>query len=258
MKAKKRFGQHFLVNEEIAENIALAASIPTGKALEVGPGKGVMTKYLRKRDIDFKVVELDNDMIPILKKTFEGLEIIHADFLKVAFEDVFGGEDFSIIGNFPYNISSQIIFWMLDNKEHIPELVGMFQKEVAKRLVSGPGNKDYGVTSVLVQAYYEGEYLFSVSPGNFSPPPRVQSGVIRLVRKVDYRLPCDDKTFKRLVKLTFSQRRKMIRNTLKSALSAEILSDAFFRQRPEELSVEAFIELTKIITQYKQQENESK
>jgi len=258
VKAKKRFGQHFLENEEIAENIALAASVPTGKALEVGPGKGVMTKYLRKREIDFKVVELDNDMIPILQKTFKGLDIIHADFLKVAYEDIFDGEDFTIIGNFPYNISTQIIFWMLDYKEHIPELVGMFQKEVAKRLVSGPGNKDYGVTSVLVQAYYDGEYLFSVGPGNFSPPPRVQSGVIRLVRKADYSLPCDDQTFKRLVKLTFSQRRKMIRNTLRSELSAELLQDDFFRQRPEELSVEAFIKLTKMITQLKNEQNESK
>jgi len=258
VKAKKRFGQHFLVNEEIAESIAVAAVVPTGKALEVGPGKGVMTKYLRKREMDFKVVELDNDMIPILQKTFKGLDIIHADFLKVAFQDVFDGEDFSIIGNFPYNISTQIIFWMLDHKEHIPELVGMFQKEVAKRIVSGPGNKDYGVTSVLVQAYYEGEYLFSVGPGNFSPPPRVQSGVIRLTRKADYTMPYDDKTFKRLVKLTFSQRRKMIRNTLKPELSAEILTGDFFRQRPEELSVEAFIKLTQIITQFKNEENESK
>lgn len=258
MKAKKRFGQHFLINEEISERIALSAQVPSGKALEVGPGKGVMTKYLRKRDIGFKVVELDNDMIPILKSNFKGLEIIHADFLKLEFEDIFGGDDFSIIGNFPYNISTQILFRMLDWKEHIPELVGMFQKEVAKRVVSGPGNKDYGVTSVLIQAYYEGEYLFSVGPGNFSPPPRVQSGVIRLVRKADFSLPCDEKAFKRIVKLTFSQRRKMIRNTLRPELSPEILADDFFRQRPEELSVEAFIKLTQTITQFKKNQNEPK
>ncbi|HHB79276.1 MAG TPA: ribosomal RNA small subunit methyltransferase A [Saprospiraceae bacterium] len=258
MKAKKRFGQHFLVNEEIAENIALSVSVPSGNLLEVGPGKGVMTKYLRKQDVNLKVVELDNDMIPILKSNFVGLDIIHADFLKLEQEAIFGHSPFTIIGNFPYNISSQILFRMLDWKESVPELVGMFQKEVAKRVVSGPGNKDYGVTSVLVQAYYEGEYLFSVEPGNFSPPPRVQSGVIRLTRKADYGLPCDDKTFKRLVKLTFSQRRKMIRNTLRAELSAQILTDDFFRQRPEQLSVEDFIKLTNLITQSKNNKNEPK
>lgn len=240
-----------MVNEEIAENIALAAKAPSGKLIEVGPGKGVMTKYLRKLHTDFKVVELDNDMIPILKSTFKGLDIIHADFLKIELEDVFQNDSFTIIGNFPYNISSQILFKMLDWKEHVPELVGMFQKEVAIRIVSGPGNKDYGIISVLIQAYYEGEYLFSVGPGNFSPPPRVQSGVIRLTRKKDFSLPCDDVTFKRLVKLTFSQRRKMIRNTLKGELPPEILIDDFYRQRPEQLSVEDFIKITQTFTQLK-------
>ena len=251
MKAKKRFGQHFLVNEEIAERIALAAQIPSGKIVEIGPGKGVMTKYLRKRTDDFKVVELDNDMIPILKSTFKGLEIIHADFLKLELADIFPEGEFTIIGNYPYNISSQILFKMLDWKTHVPELVGMFQKEVAERVVSGPGNKDYGVISVLIQAFYDGEYLFSVGPGNFSPPPRVQSGVIRLTRKKDFTLSCDEQAFKRLVKMTFSQRRKMIRNTLKSELPAEILAGDFYRQRPEQLSVDDFVKITKLITQLK-------
>jgi 16S rRNA (adenine1518-N6/adenine1519-N6)-dimethyltransferase len=251
VKAKKRFGQHFLANEEIAENIAFSAKAPSGNVLEIGPGKGVLTKYLRKRDLQLKVVELDNDMIPILKATFKGLNIIHSDVLKLEVADIFGASPFSIIGNFPYNISTQILFQLLDWRDQVPELVGMFQKEVAKRVVSPPGSKVYGVTSVLIRAYYHGEYLFSVGNENFLPPPKVQSGVIRLTRKANYQLPCDDRTFKRIVKLTFGQRRKMLRNTLKAELPPEILADDFYRKRPEELSVEDFIEITTTIANYK-------
>lgn len=248
VKAKKRFGQHFLNNEEIAESIAMAVVAPSGKILEVGPGQGVLTKYLLGRKEQLRIVELDKDLIPILEKTFEGFapNIIQGDFLKMELDDVYGEESFSIVGNFPYNISTQILFKAIEWREYVPELVGMFQKEVAKRVVSPPGSKVYGVTSVLIQAYFDCEYLFSVGPENFLPPPKVQSGVIRLTRKKNYELPCDEVTFKRLVKMSFGQRRKMLRNTLRGEFPPEELQADFFRKRPEELSVEDFIHITKL------------
>lgn len=261
MKAKKSFGQHFLNSEIITEDIAygLQSTHLYDDVLEVGPGKGMLTKYLLKRDFNLKVVEADRDMVSYLTKHISQLEgkIISADFLKTDMNDIFEGKSFGLIGNFPYNISTQIIFKMLDYKELIPEMVGMFQKEVAERIVSPPGSKTYGVISVLAQAYYKGEYLFTVDRMNFNPPPKVQSGVIRLVRKENLELGCDAKLFKQIVKQSFSQRRKMLRNTMKSFLDKEnpnvntLLQNEIFTKRPEKLSVEDFVQLTNWVTNLK-------
>lgn len=259
MKAKKSFGQHFLINEEITTDIAhaLPTDLSTNRVLEVGPGRGALTKYLVEQDFDLKVVELDRDMIPILHKTFPQLEgrVLEVDFLKLDLAEVFAGQDFMLIGNYPYNISSQIVFKMIDHRDLVPLMVGMFQKEVAQRIVATPTSKAYGVISVLAQAYYDGEYLFDVGNENFDPPPKVQSGVIRLVRKeVAHKIP-NPKLFKAIVKLAFSQRRKMLRNTMKSFLKdAEILNDPFFKQRPERVSVEKFLWLTDVVEQHQKEE----
>ena len=249
MRAKKSYGQHFLTNESITEAIAngLQVNGQFNKVLEIGPGRGMLTKYLLEKPYDLLVVEADRDMVYYLQKHFPSLKekIIAADFLKVPLEKFFPVEPFGLIGNFPYNISSQILFKMLEYKERIPEMVGMFQKEVAERIISPPGNKTYGVISVLIQAWYDGEYLFTVDKQNFNPPPKVQSGVIRLVRKDQKELGCDPKLFRSIVKQAFSQRRKMLRNTMKTFLEGdELLNDSFFKQRPEMLSVEDYIELT--------------
>ncbi len=248
MKAKKSYGQHFLNREDLAQRIAEGLSYigKTKKILEVGPGKGMLTKYLEEQDAELFLVEADRDMVSYLMKHFPALkeQIIAADFLKVPIDEIIKGE-FCLIGNYPYNISSQILFKMLDYRAQIPEMVGMFQKEVAERVVAKPGNKVYGVISVLIQAYYEGEYLFSVPKEAFSPPPKVESGVIRLTRKADTDLGCDYKIFRRVVKQAFSQRRKMLRNTMKTFVKGNpLLEDAFFKQRPEQLSVAEFVKLT--------------
>lgn len=250
MKAKKSFGQHFLINEDLSSRIADSLTLKNDfkKVVEVGPGKGVLTKYLLEKDFELWAVEADRDMVQYLNKNYPQLSdfIIPADFLKVDLNLFLKNEPFALIGNFPYNISSQILFKMLDHKEQIPEMVGMFQKEVAERVVAEPGSKTYGVISVLVQAFYEGKVIFKVAPGNFSPPPKVQSAVIRLVRKENLDLACDEKLFRQIVKQSFGQRRKMLRNTMKSFLKdSPILNEDFFKKRPEQLSVEDFIELTK-------------
>ncbi len=261
MKAKKSFGQHFLNNEEISRNIAegLSTDLTTNSVLEVGPGKGMLTKYLTELAFDLKVVELDRDMIPILHSAFPTLEdrILEVDFLKLDLVTVFDGQPFLLIGNYPYNISSQIIFKMIDHRDLIPQMVGMFQKEVAKRIVATPTSKAYGVISVLAQAYYDGEYLFDVGNENFDPPPKVQSGVIRLTRKsVDHAMP-NPKLFKAIVKTAFSQRRKMLRNTMKAFLKgSDILEGEFFKQRPERVSVEQFLWLTEVVYEYQQNNGE--
>lgn len=247
LKAKKSYGQHFLTNEEITSNIANAFEGAHKNVLEVGPGKGMLTKYLLQKDYQLIVVEADRDMVSFLKKNFPPLlnHIVSADFLKVPISSLFQDEPFALIGNFPYNISSQILFKMIENKELIPEMVGMFQKEVAERVIAAPGNKSYGVLSVLVQAWYEGDYLFTVDKSNFNPPPKVQSGVIRLQRKNIDHIGCDEKLFRSVVKQAFSQRRKMLRNTMKPFLNGNaLLNEPFFTQRPERLSVEDFIQLT--------------
>ncbi|GAB5553138.1 MAG: 16S rRNA (adenine(1518)-N(6)/adenine(1519)-N(6)) -dimethyltransferase RsmA [Saprospiraceae bacterium] len=252
MKAKKSFGQHFLNREDIAQQIAdsLQLSANYQHIVEVGPGQGMLTKYLLEKDQNLFVVEADKDMVSYLNQHYPSLReaIIFQDFLKMSFEDHLGQKPFGLIGNFPYNISSQIVFKMLDNRVQIPEMVGMFQHEMAARVVAAPGSKTYGVISVLTQAYYEGEYLFLVDRSCFSPPPKVQSAVIRLTRKKELNLPCDDLLFKRVVKQSFSQRRKMLRNTLKPFIKdPDVLQAPFFTKRPEVLSVEDFISLTQMI-----------
>ncbi len=249
IRAKKSYGQHFLTNEDIARRIAEALTLDEGKpqVLEVGPGQGFLTKYLLEKNIELRVVEADHDMVDYLHKNYVQLhgKVIAEDFMKMDFREAFPQNEFSIIGNFPYNISSQIVFKMLDHLERIPELVGMFQKEMAERIIASPGGKDYGVISVLTQAYYEGEYLFSVSNQHFNPPPKVQSGVIRLSRKKEG-IDCDPKLFRRIVKQAFSQRRKMLRNTLKPFFENDyLMADEYFMKRPETLSVEEFVALTK-------------
>ena len=252
-KAKKSYGQHFLTSEAIAQKIAysLVHTDQYDQLLEVGPGQGMLTKYLLERPETVYAVEADRDMVAYLQKQypdFASERLISEDFLKVRIDEVMGMRPFALIGNFPYNISSQILFKMLASRAHVPEMVGMFQKEVAERVVAGPGSKTYGVISVLVQAYYEGEYLFTVKPGSFNPPPKVQSAVIRLVRKENQDIGCDERKFRSVVKTAFGTRRKMLRNTMKPFLPKEILmEDEFFQQRPERLSVADFIELTKRI-----------
>jgi len=256
MKAKKSYGQHFLTNEDLSWQIAESLTMNGySRALEVGPGQGFLTKYLLKRDIDLLVVEADRDMVGYLEKNYPTLKerIIPADFMKLDLSQFFKDEQFALIGNYPYNISSQILFKMLDYRDQIPEMVGMFQKEVAERVVAPAGNKTYGVISVLMKAYYDGEYLFTVGPENFNPPPKVQSAVIRLRRKEDSELGCDPKLFKKIVKQAFSQRRKMLRNTMKVYLSGnEMLETDFFKQRPEKLTLEDFIQLTKWVEEHGQ------
>lgn len=249
LKAKKSYGQHFLTNEHIAERIADSLR-PEGRyrhLVEVGPGTGMLTKYLLEKELDLKVVEADRDMVIYLDKHFPALRgrIIGGSFLKTPLDDLFGGEPLAVIGNFPYNISSQILFHTLKYRDHIPEVVGMFQREMAERVIAGPGSKTYGVISVLVQAHYAGEMLFTVSKGNFNPPPKVQSAVIRLERRTAFELDCDERLFRRIVKQVFGQRRKMLRNTLKSIVPDHpMLAEKFFQQRPERLSVSDFEELT--------------
>lgn len=256
MKAKKSFGQHFLNKEDIAERISRSFSglDHFSAILEVGPGKGVLTKYLLTLDKEFNAVEADLDMVAYLEHYYSDLrgKIIHNDFLKLPLDEVFEGRSFGLIGNFPYNISSQILIRMIQYRSYIPEMVGMFQKELAERVVSAPGSKSYGVISVLVQSYYTCEYLFTVNPGSFSPPPKVKSGVIRLRRVADRELGCDEKLFRTVVKIAFGQRRKMLRNTVKSLVHDErLLKDSFFNLRPEQLSVDQFVELTNFVDQNK-------
>ncbi|MBK8517836.1 MAG: ribosomal RNA small subunit methyltransferase A [Saprospiraceae bacterium] len=262
MKAKKSFGQHFLINEYIAKTIAngLLKTENLKNVLEIGPGKGVLTKYLSTQDICLKVVEADQDMVDYLtrNKIVEPDQITFLDFLKLNLSKVFDGQPFYLIGNYPYNISSQILFKMINSKELVPEMVGMFQKEVADRVVAPPGSKTYGVISVLVQAYYTGETIIDVSPDSFSPPPKVNSSVIRLKRKEDYVLSCDDRLFRSVVKTSFSSRRKMLRNTLKPLfLDSKILHDPFYNQRPEQLSVQDFVDITINLTNQNNKNYES-
>lgn len=215
------------------------------QVLEIGPGMGVLTQYLLQRtDIQTAVVELDRESVAYLKKNFTNLpkeNIYEADFLRLDLAALFGGQKFGIIGNFPYNISSQIFFKVLENRDLVPEVVGMLQKEVALRIASGPGKKDYGILSVLLQAFYKIDYLFSLGPEAFSPPPKVNSGVIRLVRNETERLDCDEKQFTSLVKMGFNQRRKTLRNALKAS---GIADHALLDKRAEQLTVADFVTLT--------------
>ena len=248
VRAKKHLGQHFLTDELIAQQIADSL---TGNGyeniLEIGPGMGVLTKYLLQKIYTTHVIEIDTESVEYLQAHYLNLanRIISKDFLKIDLSEFFGDEQVAIIGNFPYNISTQILFKTLENRHQIPEFSGMFQKEVAKRIAEKEGSKVYGIISVLTQAFYDVEYLFTVPPTVFNPPPKVDSGVIRLTRKENYTLPVDEKLFYRVVKTAFQQRRKTLRNSLKIMnLSDSLREDSIFAKRPEQLSVQEFISLT--------------
>lgn len=248
VKAKKHLGQHFLTDELIAQQIADSLTQKGYKnVLEIGPGMGVLTKYLLKKPLTTHVIEIDTESVAYLNAHYLNLSdrIISKDFLKIDLKDFFGEEQVAIIGNFPYNISTQIVFKTLENRHQIPEFAGMFQKEVAKRIAETEGSKVYGILSVLTQAFYDVEYLFTVPPTVFNPPPKVDSGVIRFIRKENYSLPVDEKLFFRVVKTAFQQRRKTLRNSLKTFnLSDSLREDSIFAKRPEQLSVQGFINLT--------------
>lgn len=242
---KKSLGQHFLKDESVCKQIlsALQENACT-QLVEVGPGGGALTKYLLPLPgIDFRAVELDDEKVVYLEKTYPLIKgkIIHQSILDInaPFEGAF-----TVVGNFPYNISSQILFKVLEWKEQVPVMIGMFQKEVAQRIVSKPGSKVYGILSVLVQAFYEVEYLFDVPPESFNPPPKVMSGVIRLKRKTETLPMKSEKALFTLVKAAFNQRRKMLRNSLKSLFEDEFLKDPLFDKRAEQLSIEQFAALT--------------
>ncbi|KGO89215.1 16S rRNA (adenine(1518)-N(6)/adenine(1519)-N(6))-dimethyltransferase RsmA [Flavobacterium suncheonense] len=251
VRAKKHLGQHFLNDENIARKIGDTLTLEGyNRVLEIGPGMGVLTKYLLEKPIETYVIEIDTESVDYLNAHYPKLhgKIISKDFLKYNLKEVFGEEPYAIIGNFPYNISSQIVFKTLELRDQIPEFSGMFQKEVAERICEKKGSKAYGILSVLTQAFYDTEYLFTVSEQVFTPPPKVKSGVMRMRRKPDYKLPCDEKLFFNVVKTAFNQRRKTLRNSLKSFnLSDNLREDSIFDLRPEQISVEEFIVLTQKI-----------
>ncbi|MAW66095.1 MAG: 16S rRNA (adenine(1518)-N(6)/adenine(1519)-N(6))-dimethyltransferase [Flavobacteriales bacterium] len=245
VSAKKHLGQHFLTDEDIAQKIgeSLVHFDSYQNILEVGPGMGVMTKYICKKypKHDFRLIELDKESVAFLGVHFPLLKVYNDDFLKLDLKKIFK-EEFAVIGNYPYNISSQIVFKVLDNRDLVPEMSGMFQKEVAERICEQPGTKSYGVISVLTQAFYDCEYLFTVPENVFNPPPKVKSGVIRLVRKKNP-ISCNHGEFKHIVKTAFNQRRKMLRKSLKSLFETETLTHEIFTKRPEQLSVDDFVSL---------------
>lgn len=267
VRAKKALGQHFLTDQSIAKAIVVALESAEGGStdvLEIGPGMGVLSQYLLQReDIDLKMIEIDTESVEYLQKHFPEAagKVLYGDFLKLDIDHLFSGS-FNVIGNFPYNISSQIFFRILDYKDRIPQTVCMIQKEVAERIAEKPGSKTYGILSVLLQAWYDIEYLFTVGSGAFAPPPKVQSAVIRLKRNGRTSLGCDEAAFKNIVKTSFGQRRKTMRNSLKPLILAkasregwdavktsEFAASPVFELRPERMSVNDFIELTKLLVQ---------
>ncbi len=268
VKPKKFLGQHFLKDLKIAQDIAdTVDACPNIPVLEVGPGMGVMTQFLIQKDRPVKVVEIDYESVAYLKEAFPALQgnILEQDFLKMDLREVFGGSSFVLTGNYPYNISSQIFFKMLDYKELIPCCTGMIQKEVAERIAAGPGSKTYGILSVLIQAWYHVDYLFTVHEHVFNPPPKVKSAVIRMTRNATESLGCDEALFKEIVKTCFNQRRKTLRNSIKPLFAeadqrrqqkgeavkdhSVFLQNEIFNKRPEQLSVADFIALTNAVTQ---------
>jgi len=249
VRPKKYLGQHFLTDNNIAEKIVNSLSHNVNFVLEVGPGTGILTKYLLERESELRVVEIDDESISFLSEKYPelGTGLIRDDFLKMDLDSIFPSS-FSIIGNFPYNISSQILFKILENRQKVNEVCGMFQKEVAERVITPTGSKKYGILSVFVQAYYSVEYLFTVNENVFSPPPKVKSAVIRLLRNDTERLNCDEDLFRKVVKTAFNQRRKVLRNSLKSFKTEKNdFSDNIFTLRPEQLSVEQFVSITNMI-----------
>ena len=264
VRPKKNLGQHFLVDLSIAQRIADTVDVPFPDlpVLEVGPGMGVMTQFLTRKERPLKVVEIDRESVDYLTANHivDAQQIIAGDFLRMDLSEVFGGQTFVLTGNYPYDISSQIFFKMLDNKDLIPCCTGMIQHEVALRMAAQPGNKQYGILSVLIQAWYDVEYLFTVPPDVFNPPPKVQSAVIRMVRNKVADIGCDEQLFRRVVKTTFNQRRKMLRVSLKQLLKPDSSlldpsSDVnrqysqFLTLRPEQLSIAQFVELTNLIAE---------
>lgn len=260
VRPKKNLGQHFLVDLNIARRIADTVDEPYADlpVLEVGPGMGVMTQYLVEKPRPIRVVEIDRESVAYLKETLFKNEapeescIIEGDFLRMDLCEVFGGRQFVLTGNYPYDISSQIFFKMLDNKDLIPCCTGMIQHEVALRMAASPGNKQYGILSVLIQAWYDVEYLFTVEPDVFNPPPKVQSAVIRMVRNQTTDLGCDEQLFKRIVKATFNQRRKMLRVSLRQVVPPTLNfqpSTFDLTLRPEQLTIPQFVELTNLVAE---------
>ena len=256
VRPKKNLGQHFLIDLNIAKRIAdTVDACPELPVLEVGPGMGVMTQFLVEKPRPLKVVEIDRESVAYLNEHFPKLRenILGEDFLRMDLQGVFGGQQFVLTGNYPYDISSQIFFKMLDNKDLIPCCTGMIQHEVALRIASEPGNKQDGILSVLIQAWYEVEYLFMVEPGVFNPPPKVQSAVIRMTRNKVTDLGCDEQLFKRVVKTVFNQRRKMLRVSLRQIFTGdhparqEFFEREIMTRRPEQLSIPEFVELTNMV-----------
>jgi 16S rRNA (adenine1518-N6/adenine1519-N6)-dimethyltransferase len=258
VRPKKNLGQHFLTDLNIAKRIADTVDEPYAElpVLEVGPGMGVMTQYLVEKPRPLKVVEIDRESVAYLRENFPRLinNIIGGDFLRMDLNEVFGGQQFVLTGNYPYDISSQIFFKMLDNKDLIPCCTGMIQREVAQRMASQPGNKQYGILAVLIQAWYDVEYLFTVDETVFNPPPKVKSAVIRMTRNHVNELGCDENLFKRLVKTVFNQRRKMLRVSLRQMFTQGKPREGFYEQemmtkRPEQLTIPQFVALTNIVSE---------
>ena len=248
VRPKKSLGQHFLTDLTVAQRIA--ETISSGRVLEIGPGMGVLTQFLLKNsNIELTAIELDRESVVYLQEWYPELHLIEGDFLKLDLDKLYPTGDFSVIGNYPYNISSQIFFKILEYKDRIPVCSGMIQKEVAERIASKPGKKAYGILSVLLQTYYDIEYLFTVNENVFSPPPKVKSAVVRLTRNRRLSLGCDEQLFKQVVKTAFNQRRKQMRNSLMQLVGKDnpLLTNPVFTKRPEQLSVEEFITLTNLI-----------
>ena len=258
VRAKKQLGQHFLTDLGIARRIAdTVDAYPEIPVLEIGPGMGVMTQYLKEKPRPFKVVEIDKESVEYLNERWPDFsaQIIGGDFLRMDLDKVFDGARFVLTGNYPYDISSQIFFKMLDNKDLIPCCTGMIQREVALRIASEPGTKAYGILSVLIQAWYDTEYLFTVDETVFNPPPKVKSAVIRMTRNGVTDLGCDEALFKRVVKTVFNQRRKMLRVSLKQIFNgttqarSEFFTNEIMTKRPEQLTVQQFVELTNLVAE---------
>ena len=250
VRAKKHLGQHFLTDKNICRKISDQYSMhhDCKRVLEIGPGMGALTEFLLKREeLEVYVMDVDGESIEYLKQHYKQLEnrIFEADFLRVDLKKYMGDEPFSVVGNFPYNISSQILFKCLDHRNQIPEIMGMFQKEVAERVAEKPGSKTYGILSVLLQAFYDIEYCFTVDEHVFNPPPKVKSGVIRCKRNERETLGCSESLFIQIVKMSFNQRRKTIRNSIKQLIKDKGFDHPILNDRPERLSVEDFIFLTK-------------
>jgi 16S rRNA (adenine1518-N6/adenine1519-N6)-dimethyltransferase len=247
VKPKKYLGQHFLLNNTVSQRIAEAIKIENKvNLLEIGPGTGALTQFLMGESINLIAYELDKESTIYLNENFPKLTVHNQDILKIEWKSIFN-DNFSVTGNFPYNISSQIMFKIYENRDIIDQMVGMFQKEVAERICSSTGTKKYGILSVLIQAFYNVDYLFTVNEDAFNPPPKVKSGVIRIERNDVIKLDCDEKLFFRVVKAIFNQRRKMARNSLKSMLGDLKIDHVLLTKRPEQLSVENFIEITKLL-----------